>query len=188
MVDLDDPGVRRIKVAIGEVGAQHDQGVAVHHGVIAGREADQAGHAHVEGIVPFDVLLAAQGVNHRRLKRLGQGQHLIMGAGAAAARQDGDLLGPVQQFGGPGHIGDGGGDARLAGRGPVGRGAFRRRGQSHIAGQDDHRYPALADGGVQGARQDARHLGRIGHQFAEVAAFAEQLLRMGLLEIAQADL
>ena len=55
-------------------------------------------------------------------------------------------------------------------------------------GMHDHRDAALADRLANGDFEGARHLLRIGHQFAIVAAFLEQRLRMGLLEIAGADL
>ena len=42
----------------------------VAHGIVAGREADQPGHADVVGVVPLDVLLAAQRVHHRCLEAL----------------------------------------------------------------------------------------------------------------------
>jgi hypothetical protein len=34
--------------------------VAVAHSVVTGREADEPGHADVIGVLPFDMLLAAQ--------------------------------------------------------------------------------------------------------------------------------
>src|SRR5712671_6983495 len=42
----------RIKLAVGEVGAEHEQRIAVAHGVVAGTEADQARHADVVRVVP----------------------------------------------------------------------------------------------------------------------------------------
>jgi hypothetical protein len=68
-VDLSDTSVLGIKGAIGEIRAEHQERVAGFHRVIAGREADQTGHADVVRVVPFDVVLAAHGVNDRRLHR-----------------------------------------------------------------------------------------------------------------------
>ena len=75
-IDLRDLGLGRVELPIGEIRAQHQQQVAVEHRVVAGREADQAGHADVERIVVLDIFLAAQGVDDRRLERVGQREHL----------------------------------------------------------------------------------------------------------------
>ena len=98
-INLKDSRLLRIEGAIREIGAEHQDGVAGHQGVIAGREADQTGHAHVEGVVPFDVLLAAQGVDDRRFQPIGQFDQGVMMTGAAAACQNGDGLAFVQQGG-----------------------------------------------------------------------------------------
>ena len=91
-IDLRDADTApsRIELAIGEVGPEHQQDVAVEHRVVAGREADQPGHADVVGIVPFDMLLAAQRVHHRRLEALAERQQLVVRALASRAAQDGD--------------------------------------------------------------------------------------------------
>ena len=81
-IDLRDADAcsLRIELPIGEIGAEHQQDVAVAHGVVAGREADQPGHADVVGIVPLDMLLAAQRVHHRRLEAFAQRQKLVVRA------------------------------------------------------------------------------------------------------------
>ena len=56
--------VRGIELLIRKVRAEHKQHVAVAHGVIARREADQPRHAHTEGIVVLHVLLALERVHH----------------------------------------------------------------------------------------------------------------------------
>ena len=66
---------------------------------IAGREADEAGHADIVGIVVFDVLLAAERVDDRALQRLGELHQRRVRAGAAAAAEQRDALGVVQQRG-----------------------------------------------------------------------------------------
>ena len=86
-------GIRKIR-------AQHQQRVAVHHGVVAGGKAQQPGHADVVGIVVLDELLAAQRMHDRRLQLRSHCHQLIMRALAARAAQDGDLLRPVEQLGG----------------------------------------------------------------------------------------
>lgn len=62
-VDLDNFRVGWVEGAIGELGTQQDQGIGVHHGVEARREANQPGHAHIVRVVVLHVLFAAQGVD-----------------------------------------------------------------------------------------------------------------------------
>jgi hypothetical protein len=81
-------GRRRLQgkeLAVGEVGGQHQERVAVAHRV-ARREADQASHADVERVVPFDVLLAAHGVDHRRPQGFAEGDQLVVRAGCRIAQ------------------------------------------------------------------------------------------------------
>ena len=78
-VDLEDGGVLRIELPIGKVGAEHQQGIALLHGVVAGAESEQSSHADVEGIVVLDDLLAPEGMDDRRLNDVGQGEDLVMG-------------------------------------------------------------------------------------------------------------
>ena len=70
-VDLRDGRFFRIKLLIRKIGSQHQEGIAVHDGVVAGRKAKQARHPNIIRIVVFDVLLAAQCVNDRRLQGFG---------------------------------------------------------------------------------------------------------------------
>ena len=66
--------------------------------MIAGGEADQAGHADVIRVVPLDVVLAAHGVDDRRLHRFRKLHQFIVCAGAAAAAQKRDALSQVDEF------------------------------------------------------------------------------------------
>ena len=70
-IDLDDIAVVGEEIAIREIGAQHHQQVAFLERLVTRREPDQAGHAYVEGVVVFQRLLAAQGVDDRGFKLLG---------------------------------------------------------------------------------------------------------------------
>ena len=79
-------------MAIGEVGPEHQQDVAVSHRVVAGREAYEPGHAHVVGVVPFDMLFSAQRMHHRRLEAPAERQQLVVRALASRAAQDGDAV------------------------------------------------------------------------------------------------
>ena len=83
--DLHHAAVIREEVAIGEVAAQHQQKVALLERVIAGREADQAGHADIVWIIPFDMLLSAQGMDDRGLQPFGNRQQFVMCPGATGA-------------------------------------------------------------------------------------------------------
>ena len=57
-VDLHHRRILGIELLIREVGPDHQQQVAVHHGVIARRKSQQAGHAHVERVVVLDEFLS----------------------------------------------------------------------------------------------------------------------------------
>ena len=98
-IDLGDFGVGRQKLLVGKIGPQHQQHVAGVHGGVAGGEADEAGHADIVGIVVLDVFLAAERMHHRALERLGKLHQAVMGAGAAAAAEQRDAPGAIQQFG-----------------------------------------------------------------------------------------
>ena len=65
------------------------------------------------------------------------------------------------------------------------------RGHLHgrdIAGQHDHGNAPLAHRVLHGGLQHARHLAGVGDELAVVAALAEKLVGVGLLEVAGADL
>ena len=167
-VDLGDLCVIGEELAIREIGAEHQKHVRVHHRVIAGREADEPGHADIVGVVPFDVLLAAQRVDDRRLQGLGEGKDLRMRAGAAAAAKQRHALGVEERR------------KRLdVGLRRIKRAARRqqalarcrlRLGRQHrdIARQHDDRDAAFADGRAYRGIQGPRHLRRRGDELAIV--------------------
>jgi hypothetical protein len=62
-IDLDDGRVFGEKLVVGKVRSDHEQQVAVHHGVIAGRKSQQTGHSYVKGVVVLDELLPAHGMH-----------------------------------------------------------------------------------------------------------------------------
>ncbi len=111
-----------------------------------------------------------------------------MGARAPRAAEDAHARRGVQErrqgfdFGGLGRHGGPGRDQRLG----------RRRGfgrlQRHVARQDDHRDAPLAYRFADRGLDRPGHLPGAGDQFAVVAAFLEEVLRVGLLEVAGADL
>ena len=96
-VDLDHPRVLGIERPIGEVGAEHQQRVAMLHRAVPGREPQQAGHPDVVGVVVLDELLASQRVDDRRLERPGERDDLVVRAPAAGAGQDRDPLRGVER-------------------------------------------------------------------------------------------
>ena len=98
-VDLHDACVLWIELPVGKVGPQHQQRIAFLHRGVAGREADQPGHADIVWIVVFDMLLAAQGVNDRRLQLAGKRQKLRVRAGATGPHSSVTAAGIVQEIG-----------------------------------------------------------------------------------------
>jgi len=142
-VDLHNARFLRIELLIREVRSEHQQRLAVHHGVVAGGETEQAGHAHIEGIVVLDELLAAHGVDDGSLEHAGQLNQLIMGARAAGSGQDGDFLRAVQlRCEAVQHL-LAGNQLRLgAGEGRA-AGCIHRIGERHIAGHHHHGNASL---------------------------------------------
>jgi hypothetical protein len=134
------------------------------------------------------VLLAFEGMDDRRLQTFGERDDLIMRAGAARSAQQGYATVRVQKRREAIEIAlrrDHHGrrrDERLGG------GRFGRRLQRDVTRHDQHRDAALRRRLVNRHFQHARHLAGAGDQLAEMAALAEQLLGMGLLEVAGADL
>src|SRR6266851_2421365 len=97
-VDLDDGCVLGKKLLIREIGADHQQGVAVHHGEITGGKSKQAGHADVKRIVVLDKFLAAQRVDDRRVQLAGERDQLGVSSGTTCAGEDRDLFRIVKNF------------------------------------------------------------------------------------------
>ena len=96
-VDLRDVTVFGVELAIREVGAEHQQGVAVHHRLVPRGEADQAGHAYVVGVVVFHMFLAAQGMHDGRVEAFGQGEDFAVGTGAAGTAEQRDFLAIIEK-------------------------------------------------------------------------------------------
>jgi hypothetical protein len=59
IIDLNHSRIGGKEIWIREVRSKHEQNIAVHHGVIAGRESQQAGHADVIRIVVLNELFAS---------------------------------------------------------------------------------------------------------------------------------
>ena len=163
-VDLRDLGVLRIELPVGKVRAQQQERVAVLHRGVARGEADQAGHADVEGVVVFDMLLAAQRMDDRRVERAGKFDHLRVRAGAACAAHHGDALAAASSSAASAS------SSLSAGRTTGGLGAsqarrLRRRSLERDVARDDHdRDAALGDGDADRFLKDARQVVGVGDQ------------------------
>src|SRR4029077_8589933 len=84
-IDLCDARVFRKELAVWKVRPEQQQRVAALHRTVSGREPEQPGHADIERIVVFDMLLAAQRVDDRRLQLARKLDHLVVHAGAAGS-------------------------------------------------------------------------------------------------------
>ncbi len=187
-VDLRDLRLGGVELAVGKVGAQHQERVALQHRVVAGREADQPGHPDVVRVVVLDVLLAAQRVDDGGLQRLGEGEHLGVRAGAAAAAEErgaaaagqhlGERVDPVRR-----RSDDGLCDVEPRAGGDRGGVLLER----DVAGDHHDGDATLAQRRADGGFEHAGELLGVGDELAVVAAFAEELVGVGFLKVAAAD-
>ena len=101
-VDLHDPdfaGLGQV-LGVGEVGADHEQRVAVLHQILTGPGTEQPDPAdRVLGVVRDD-RLAGQGLDDRRAEPVSHGKHLVPGVQRTRTGQDGHVLPLVQHPGG----------------------------------------------------------------------------------------
>ena len=89
--DLDGKCVRQ-ELIVGEVGAEHDEDICIIHALSCCAVTQQTCHAHIEGVVVLDEVLAAQGVADRGLQSVGKLDDLIMSAFHTGASKDCNLL------------------------------------------------------------------------------------------------
>src|SRR4029077_18166957 len=64
-IDLDNRCVSWEKLLIRKVSANHEQGGAVHHGVVTGGKSEKPSHADMKRVVVLDELLPAQRMHDR---------------------------------------------------------------------------------------------------------------------------
>ena len=187
-VDLHDACLRREERPVREVRPEHEQSVAVFHRPVARREPEQAGHADVVGVVVLDELLTAHRVDHGCGERIRDLDDLVVRALAACAREDRDAPGRVQQLCGVTERPLVRRDLRP--RPPDRRRARRGIGvvQEDLARDHDDGDAAPLERVADRDVEDTRQLLRDADELAVDAAFAEQLLRVGLLEVRPADL
>ena len=95
--DLDGEGVRQ-ELIVGEVGAQHDEDICIIHALSCCAVTQQAGHAHIKGVVVLDEVLAAQGVANGGLQNIGKFDDLVMSTLHAGTSKDCNLLCAVENI------------------------------------------------------------------------------------------
>ena len=186
-VDLDDPRVRRKELLVRKVRPQHQQDVAVHHRVVAGRESEQPGHADVKRVVVLDELLAAHRMHDRGVQPPRGLDQLRMRTGAAGSAQDRDPLRVIERLGQRRDFVIGGTHARRRLWKVQARAVFDGIPERDVSRQGDHRNTAPHECGLHGDLEDAGHLLRLRHQLTVVTALREQMLRVRLLKVAAAD-
>ncbi len=186
-VDLEDLAVGGVPVAVGEVRAEHDQGVAGVQCLDGGGVADEAGLSDLVGVVVLEALLGLEGEDHRCGQALGEFQHLCTGVAGALADQQGDPVGGVDKVGGlpdSGVVGPGDGTGTREAGGPV-VGQFP---VTEVPGDGEDRHPAFADRGAHGALQHPRQLVHRGDRGPEDRDVPEQHVVVDFLEVVAAHL
>jgi len=93
------PRTTRIELAIREVGAEHQEHVAIEHGVVTRRETDQPGHADIKRVVPLDMLLASERMHDGSFQAISQCENLIMRALTSRTAQHGHAAIVVEERG-----------------------------------------------------------------------------------------
>src|ERR1700738_1458298 len=78
--------------------SMHQKCVTGFHGLVARRETYKAGHSDVVGIIPLDMLFASQGVDDRAFRGFGGLHQLVVRALAAAAAEQRDAPGRVEEI------------------------------------------------------------------------------------------
>ncbi len=156
--------------------------------MIAGAEADESGESDVVGVVVLDVLLAAQGVDDGSLERRGGGDEFVVRFLASGAGEDGDLLSCIENVCGLAELfvvgtKDGSG-IWMGSTGLLLTASWRKI----SPGMTRTATAGAGDGGAHGDLEQARHLFGDADHLAVVAALFEEILRMGLLKVAGADL
>jgi len=97
-VDLDNGRVLGKKLLIREIGADHEQSVAVHHRKVTGGKSEQAGHTDIERIVVLDKLLPAQCVDDRCIQFAGERDQLSTRTRTTRPGKDRDLVRFIENF------------------------------------------------------------------------------------------
>ena len=175
------------ELLIGKVRSDHQQQVAVHHGVIAGGKSQQAGHPHVERVVVLDELLSAHRMHNRGFQFARKLDQLRMRPRAARSAKNRDLLRPVENLRQTRDFVIGGTNGWSRRRKMQARLLLDGVAQGDVSRDGDHRNATPRKCGLHRNLQNARHLLGLRNQFAVMAALREEMFRMGFLKISAAD-
>ncbi len=141
-VDLCHARMARKELPVREIGPEQYKQVAAHHCIVPGFETDKSRHPDIIRIVVFDVLLATEGVNDRRLQAPCEFDHFIMGACAASAAEQRNPRARVEQGSQFRNFGAGRANRRFGGNKPM-RYLRRSRLEGYVTGQYDDRNTLL---------------------------------------------
>ena len=97
-VYLYDRTTGRIEDAVGEIGSDHEQRVAILHRVIPSGRPDESRQTHPMGMVVFHHVRTLEGVNDGRLENLRYRNEFIACTAASAPREDRWLSGLIENF------------------------------------------------------------------------------------------
>lgn len=92
-------GGLRKELLVRKIGSQHEQQIAIAHGMITGRHADEAGEPDVVRIIALQILLSFERAYHRRFEFFRKLQHLLLCARASRAAQKSDAAVRLQEIG-----------------------------------------------------------------------------------------
>ncbi|MNV04862.1 hypothetical protein D3C71_951710 [compost metagenome] len=186
-IHLDQRGLVRVVLAPGEIRAEQQQRVAGHQRVVARFDPEDAGHAHVVGVVMLDEILGPRGMRDRRLQALAQRHQRVVRVLAAGAGVDAHALALAQQRGNALQFLIAGAQHRL--------GVMHRERHivldhrfADVGRQDHHGHAAPADRRLAGQRHHATRLFGAVHLLAEHAAAGIHRLEIDLLRKLHAQL
>jgi hypothetical protein len=187
-IELDDADPFGEELRVGEVRAEHEEGVAHLHGAVGRRHADETVQADEIGVVVLKVLLAAKCGDDGSLEDLGDSEDLSAGLDAAGSRENCDFFCFIEKIGGAVEAGRGWQDgARGTTYAEVDRWGGALAGED-VAGDDEDGDAALGDGRPHGYGEDAGDLFGAGDDLTEVRAGHEEVFGASLLEVIRAEL
>ena len=165
VVDLDDRRPVGQEHVVGEVGAEHEQQVALAHRLRRPAPAEQPGHPDRRRVVVLDHVLAAVGIGDRRLQRLRELEDLVARGASPLAAVDDDLARAGDERGGPVQRRIGRTDQRTLGDDGVLEHRLGHLRRADVAREDHHADPALEDRRLERELGQPRHLvGRGDHR------------------------
>ena len=160
-VNLNNSCIRWIELLIGEVGAKHEQRLAVHHGVVAGGKSQECRHSYIEWVVMLDEFFSAYCMHYGRFKTLSNSDQLIMRSFASCSAEDCNPSGSIQNFRCLLQSAIRRTDRRCRFQNSQADGRCRTFTQCNISRHHHNCYTAFGNGRSHGDGQDARHLLRL---------------------------